>query len=63
MHNKNIKGDYYSYHLFHLFLKCCEAFKQLARAAFVQLSHIYLKEINECLEKTVFMGLTSTKLG
>ena len=36
MHNKNILGDNYTYLLFCLFLQCCEAFKQLARAAFVQ---------------------------
>ena len=31
MHNKNIKGDYYIYHLFYLFLQFCEAFKLPAR--------------------------------
>ena len=48
MHNKNIEGEYYTYHLFCLFLQFCEAFKQLARAAFVQMFNlvIYLKEIS-----------------
>ena len=47
MHNKNIYVDNYTYHLFRLFLKFCEAFKQLARAAFVQnvqLSHIFKRD-------------------
>ena len=29
------------YHLFCLFLQFCETFKQVARAAFVQFSHIF----------------------
>ena len=47
MHNKNIKGDYCTYHLVCLFLQFCEAFKQLARAAFVQyvqLSHLFNRD-------------------
>ena len=47
MHNKNIKGDYYTYHLFCLFLQFCEAFKQLARVAFVQnvqFSHTFKRD-------------------
>ena len=47
MHNKNIYGDYYSNHLFCQFLQFCEAFKQLAKAAFfqnVKLSHIFKRE-------------------
>ena len=47
MHNKNIKGVYYSYHLLCMFLQFCEAFKQLARAAFVQnvqFSHIFKRD-------------------
>ena len=47
MHNKKILGDYYTYHLFCLFLQFCEAFKQLARAASVQkfqFSHIFKRD-------------------
>ena len=52
MHNKNIYGDYYTYHLFCLFLQFCEAFKQPARTAFVQnvqFSQIF-KRYKLCLE-------------
>ena len=47
MHNKNIKGENNTYHLFCLFLQLCEAFKQLARAAFiknVKLSHVFKRD-------------------
>ena len=46
MHNNNIKVDYYIY-LFSLCLQFCEAFKQVARAAFVQnvqFSHIFNRD-------------------
>ena len=47
MLNKNIQGDYYTYHLVCMFLQFCEAFKQLAEAAFfqnVQFSHIFKRD-------------------
>ena len=47
IHNKNNKGGYFTYHLFCLFLQFCEAFKQLARAAFVQnaqFTHIFKRD-------------------
>ena len=42
--NLHRQGDYYTYHLFCLFLQFCEAVKQLAKSAFVQnvqFSHIF----------------------